>query len=202
MGLIDLFKKSKKRSATTDNGVLGPTYLDGFTEQISEPEDLQKHEWRRKLRTASGQTKFRIRYFGQLHTHHRNLIVGTEEAPSLVVAVDPASAQEIILFDGCKHGYNAMFCEQYSAEQKSRVAGTFYKDPNGNDTFEITLSTYNGIDYDDEFADKVDADGYITLIDGTRMDFGTVKRNGFDTLQISGLTEAGKVIEIVSEELA
>ncbi|GAA0892745.1 hypothetical protein GCM10009122_24240 [Fulvivirga kasyanovii] len=203
MGLFNIFNKGDKGARTTDNGVVGPTFLDGLTEQIIAPENLLGHEWRRKLKTTSGHTKFRIKYFGQLHPEYQNLIVGTSDAPSLVVAVEPNSGQEILIFDGCIHGYNAMFCDAYSDEQKkNRKADKIYQSLNGIDTFELTISTYHGIDYDDEFASDVDTDGFIELIDGSKVEFETVKRNGFDTLQIFGTTNNGDIIEIVSEELA
>lgn len=95
-----------------------------------------------------------------------------------------------------------MFCDNYPEEQKKRTADKIYKTADGTELFEVTISTYHGIDSDDEFASKVDDDGYIELIDGTKMKFETVKRNGFDTLQILGSTDNGDTIEMVSEELA
>lgn len=204
MGLLDLFKKGKQpRNLTTDNGVLGPTFLDGLTEPIQNPKDLHPHEWRRQLKTASGQTKFKIKFYGQLHEEYTNLIVGTDFAPSLVFAVDTSTGQEILLFDGCKHGYNALFCDTFTNEQiTNRSAKNFYKDQEGKDTFEIVISTYNGVDYEEEFADEVDENGLIELIDGTKIAFEKVKRNGYDTLQIWATNDIGKNIELVSEELA
>lgn len=204
MGLLDLFKKGKQpRNLTTDNGVLGPTFLDGLTEPIQNPKDLLPHEWRRQLKTASGQTKFKIKFYGQLHEEYTNLIVGTDFAPSLVFAVDTSTGQEILLFDGCKHGYNALFCDTFTNEQiTNRSAKNFYKDQEGKDTFEIVISTYNGVDYEEEFADEVDENGLIELIDGTKIAFEKVKRNGYDTLQILATNDIGKNIELVSEELA
>lgn len=200
MGLFDKFKKDKAK--TTDNGVLGPTFLDGLTEQINEPKDLQKHEWRRRLKTPSGQKKFKIKYFGQLHADYQNLIVGLNGTPALVVAVEPVSGEEILIFDGCRHGYNALFCDHYPEQTKNRKANKLYQAPDGTELFELTISTYNGIDFDGEFPNDVDADGFIELMDGTKVEVETARRNGFDTLQIFGIVESGKVIEIVSEELA
>ncbi|MCS3798801.1 hypothetical protein [Niastella sp. OAS944] len=187
---------------TTDNGVLGPTYLDGLTEHISNPKDLRLHEWRRQLKTPSGQTKFRIKFYGRLHEKYNNLIVGTDFAPSLILAVDNVTGQEILLFDGCKHGYNAMFCDTFTAEQiQNRPATNFYNDKAGNEIFEIVISTYNGIDYEDELADQVDENGLIELIDGTKVEFNNVKCNGYDTLQIWAISEGGDTVNVVSEEL-
>jgi hypothetical protein len=78
----------------------------------------------------------------------------------------------------------------------------YYTDQDGKDTFEIVISTYNGIDYEEEFGDLVDENGFIELIDGSKMEFEKVKRNGYDTLQIWATNDTGKTIEIVSEKLA
>jgi hypothetical protein len=203
MGLFDIFNNANRPNKTTDNGVLGPTFLDGLTAHIQNPKNLLAHEWRRQLKTSMGKTKFKIKFYGQLHEDYKTLIVGTDFAPSLVYAVDVSSGQEILLFDGCKHGYNALFCDTFTDEQiKNRPAINYYKEKDGNDFFEIIISTYNGIDYEDEFADQVDENGLIALIDGTKMQFEKVKRNGYDTLQILAMKDNGKTITIVSEELA
>jgi hypothetical protein len=202
MGLFNIFRKAKKE-LRMNNGLRGPTFLEGLTEIIVEPKTLEKHEWRGKLKTASGCTKFQIKYFGHLHPEHQNLIVGIDETPALILAVEPNSGQEIVIFDGCIHGYNAMFCDTYSPEQKkNRNTDKIYRTSDGIDTFELTIFTYNGIDYDDEFGSQVDERGLIELIDGSKVELETVKRNGFDALQILATTENGDVIEIVSEELA
>ena len=204
MGILDIFKMDNKpNNSTTDNGVLGPTFLDGLTKNFENPKELHSHEWRRKLKTTSGHTKFKIKFYGQLHEEYKNLIVGTDFAPSLVFAVDNVTGQEILLFDGCKHGYNALFCDTFTDEQiTNRPATNFYTDQYGKDTFEIVVSTYNGVDYDDEFADQVDKNGLIEIIDGTKIEFEKVKRNGYDTLQIWATNDNGKTIDFVSEELA
>lgn len=204
MGLLDIFRKRQESpKSTTNNGVLGPTFLKGLTEHIENPKDLRLNEWRRRLKTPTGQGKFKIKFYGQLHEKYKNLIVGTNLAPSLVLAVDDSTGQEILLFDGCKHGYNALFCNTFTEEQiKNRPVTNFYKDKEGNELFEIVISTYNGIDYEDEFADQVDPNGLIELINGTKMEFNIVKCNGYDTLQIWGTSENGNTVSIVSEELS
>ncbi len=204
MGLFDLFKKKENSSIpTTDNGILGPTFFDGLTTHIENPRDLHSHEWRRQLKTKSGQTKFKIKFYGQLHNEYKNLIVGTDFAPSLVYAVDSESSEEILLFDGCSHGYDALFCDTYTYEQtNNRLASEFYIDQDGNDFFEIIISIYNGFDFDKEMGEEVDENGFIELGNGNKIEFEKAKRNGFDTLQIWAINEKGKSIDIISEELA
>ena len=177
--------------------------MDGFTAHIDNPKDLHSHEWRRRLKTSSGQTKFKIKYYGQLHEKYKNLIVGTEFAPSLVVAVEIESGTEVLLFDGCQHGYDALFCDTFTEEQmKNRPVTKYYADKEGNEIFEIEISTYHGIDYEEEFNDDVDENGLIALVDGNKIAFEIVKRNGYDTLQIWAINKNGKKIDVVSEELA
>ena len=204
MGIFDIFKKKNENSnSTTENGNLSPTFLENNVENIVNPKKLQSHEWRRKIKTKSGGKIFRIKYYGELHSKYKNLIVQTEFAPSKVYAVDISNGNEFLLFDGCFHGYNAMFCDKYSKDQiKNRIAKKIYTSENGNEKFELIISTYNGIDYEDEFREEVDSNGKIELISGKKIDFEEVKRNGFDTLQIWGINENGMKVEIVSEELA
>ena len=199
MGIFDIFKNNKVIKSS-ENGILGPTFLEMYSEHIQNPDKLETHEWRRKLKSSSGNTFFKIKYYGELDS---NLIVNTDFAPMIIWAIDISTGQEILLFDGCKHGYNALFCDVYTGEQiNKREKFTIYKDKHGNELFEIVISTYYGIDFDDEFSDEVDENGYIKLIDNTLQEFEYVKRNGFDTLQIWATNEKGNTFEIVSEELA
>lgn len=204
MGLFDFFKKKGDFVfLSSDNKVLGPTFFDGLTVEIENPKDLHPHEWRRKLKSKTGQTKFKIKFYGELHNKYRNLIVRTDFAPSLIFAIDSTNSEEIILFDGCTFGYDAIFCDTYTKEQiTERHPTEFYKDNNGNDIFEIIISTYNGTEFDEEMGDEVDENGFIEIINGSKMEFEKVKRNAFDTLQVWAINESGESIDIIAEELA
>jgi len=183
------------------NDIPGPAFLDGLTEQIDNPRNLLPHEWRRRLRSLSGQTKFKIKFYGKLHESYKELIVGTDFAPSLVFAVDPSTGEEILLFDGCKHGYNAMFCDTFSEDQiQNRPVETFYVDKDGRDVFEIVISTYNG--NNDELSDEAGEDGLIELINGSKIELEKAMRDCFDTFQLFATNENGRTIAIVEEELA
>jgi hypothetical protein len=204
MGIFDIFKKQNKSSIkTTENGVPGPTYLNGFTTHIENPKDLQDHEWRRQLKSPSGQTKFKIKYYGQLHGTNNNLIVESDFSKQLVYAFDEENNTEILLFDGCKHGYDPIFCDTYTVEQiNNRIADKIYSDKDGNELFEIIISTYNSFDFEEEFREDVDENGFIKLDNGSTMKFEEAKLNAFDTLQIFAINESGIMIDIISEELA
>jgi len=115
--------------------------LDSCTVPIDNMGKYLKFEWKRKLQSLSGGNKFRIRYYGQQHRSFAGLLIAKEFAPLLVVAVDVITDREILLFDGCKHGYNAMFCDIYTKDQiENRVTENLYVDKNGNEVFQISLS--------------------------------------------------------------
>jgi len=57
----------------------------------------------------NGSNRFYIRYYGKFYD---DLITDTDNVPVKVVAVEPESGQEILLFDGGRHGYNAMLCDE------------------------------------------------------------------------------------------
>jgi hypothetical protein len=204
MGLFGKFfkKSSEFVKNNSDNGVFGPTYLEKYSAKIEDPNNLKSYEWRRII-SNNGQTKFKIRYFGQLHSSYKNLIVDTEFSKPLLVAVDVSNNQEVLLWDGCKHGYDPIFCKDFTEEQiKNRKAETFYIDNDGKDEFEIYISTYYQIDFDEEFEEEVDRNGFLKLENGAKIKFDEVKRNGFDCLIINVKNINGKVTEIVSAELA
>jgi len=203
MGLFDIFKKKDKNESTnTDNGILGPTYLENKTVHIDNPKKLEPHEWRRKI-VVNGQTKFRIKYYGELHGKYKNLIVGTDFSRPLIYAVDITNNKEILLWDGCKFGYDPIFCDTFTKEQiENRKAENFYKDNEGNDIFEISIATYNQFDFDEEMGEEVDEKGFLELENGQKIKFDEAKRNGFDYLFINVTNDNGKTTEILSVELA
>lgn len=87
---------SKSHVFNTDNGISGPTFLEGFTDHIENSKELHSHEWRRKLKSSSGNNKFKIKYYGELHEDYNYLIVETNFAPALLIAVDVISGEEIL----------------------------------------------------------------------------------------------------------
>lgn len=189
MGLFDFLKGNKKATtapSAPQRMALSPTYLENFTESVSKDSRQSSKEWHGRLKTPEGHTKFKIKYYGQLHSKYPNLIVGTDFAPAMVIAEDEQSGQQILLFDGCRHGYNALFCDEFTDEQvHNRAVTTQYHDAQGCDVFEVLITTYNNFDYDSEFADEVDQEGRIEILNGSQMDFEAVKRDGFDAIGIA-----------------
>jgi hypothetical protein len=204
MGLFNLFKNNNQpQRPTTGPVALGPAYLEGVTEPVEHTGKLKTYEWQGRLKTPQGHTRFNIEFYGQTHNH---LIVGTDVAPALIFAKDLVTGEKILLFDGCKHGYNAQFCDTYTKDQiNNRPTDQIYTDKEGNNDFEIIISVYYQFNYEDAeegFLENVDENGWIELANGSKMEFINAQRNGFDVIQIFAINSAGKRIEMVSEELA
>lgn len=131
------------------------------------------------------------------------LIAVTEFAPQLIIAEDAVTGEQIVIFDGARHGYDALLCEVYTEEQRNnRTPLLPYLDDDGEDTFEVTVTAFYNVDWDDEFADDVDENGQLELISGERCDFEEAKRNGFDAISITITSAKGLKTEILQEELA
>jgi len=129
--------------------------------------------------------------------------VSTSFAAQKVIAIDNITGKEILLFDGCIHGYNAMFCDEYTQEQiNNRELNKIYTSEDGYDEFEVMISAYYQIDYDEELQDDVDENGMIELINGSLEKYENVKRNAFDVFQILLLDKPGRIYEAITEELA
>ncbi|AUO06808.1 hypothetical protein NS115_10330 [Paenibacillus jamilae] len=177
----------------------GPAYLDGWV--IPEtPEAWGEQEWTGKLRSQTGNTKFHIFYYGEFMDE---LIAVTVFAPQLIIAEDAVTGEQIVIFDGTRHGYDALLCEVYTEEQQNnRTPLLPYLDDDGEDTFEVTVTAFYNVDWDDEFADDVDENGQLELISGERCDFEEAKRNGFDAISITITSAKGLKTEILQEELA
>lgn len=197
------FGKKGNLNKNSDNGILGLKELEDLTEPILNPHKLKKFEWRRKLKSKSKNYQFKIKYYGELHENYNSLIVRTKFAPQKIFAIDYLTNEEILLFDGCKFGYNSMMCDEFSKHQiESRKAEIIYRDEKENEIFEIIVSAYYQIDFENELREQVDRNGKIELVNGEKVNFEVFKKNACDYFQILGINQSGQIIEILSEELA
>lgn len=155
------------------------------------------------IQSKNGNTLFEVYYYGDLfEVKGKKLpfIVDNEaEIPCKIVAKDTETGEEILLFDGYRHGYNAMFCEEFDlAEVEKRTLVKYDIAP-----CKIHIDFGYSIDYEEEKEDyEVDEADRVTLINGENIPWEEVKRNGFDYISIICQTENGEKAEIVSLELA
>ena len=143
-------------------------------------------EWAQKrlptvtLCSTTGSELLEVWYYGDLLTvkgEPQSYIVDGDEAPGLVAARDPASGEEFVIFDGGRHGYDNMFCEEHEpAELKNRPLKR-YEIPASKLVLELGYS----IDYEDEKEDfEPDENDTVELISGGRMPWEQIKRDGID----------------------
>jgi hypothetical protein len=177
----------------------GPTYLEGLVQEIP---DVQTHEveWKGKFKARDGHDKFHIFYYGDLTED--DLITWQDSTPLIVYAEHTVTGERYLLIDSAKHGYDAMLCETYPEEDLNNRPLRPYLDVEGEDIFEVQLTAFYNVPWDEEFGEDVDEDGTYELITGESMDFEQVKRDGYDAFAISIINRKGVVTEIVQEELA
>ena len=155
------------------------------------------------IQSKNGNSLFEVYYYGDLFEvkgEKLPFIVDNEaEIPCKIVAKDTETGEEILLFDGYRHGYNAMFCEEFDlAEVEKRTLVKYNIAP-----CKIHIDFGYSIDYEEEKEDyEVDEADRVTLINGENIPWEEVKRNGFDYISIICETENGEKAEIVSLELA
>ncbi|WP_339307451.1 hypothetical protein [Paenibacillus sp. FSL R5-0519] len=177
----------------------GPVYLEGLTRK-EEDVKSEEVEWKGKLLTSDGHDKFHIFYYGDLTED--DLITWHDSTPLLVYAEHTVTGERYLLIDAAKHGYDAMLCETYSEETLRDRPLRPYLDVEGEDIFEVELTVYYNVPWDEEFGEDVDENGAYELITGERMHFDQVKRDGYDAFAIRILNRKGVWTDIVQEELA
>ena len=165
-------------------------------------------EWAKKrlttvtLCSTSGNEWLEVWYYGDLLTINGEpqlYIVPSYFAPELVIARDPESKEEFIIFDGGRHGYDNMFCDEHDLDELERHTLKRYEIPASKLILELGYS----IDYEDEKEDfQVDEDGMVALINGECMPWEQVKRDGIDYIALYYVNEEGKQIQILDAELA
>ena len=174
------------------------------------PSWLEEHikEWKQKrlttvtLCSTSGNEWLEVWYYGDLLTINGEpqlYIVPSYFAPELVAARDPESGEEFVVFDGGRHGYDNMFCAEHDLDELERRTLKRYEIPASKLILELGYS----IDYEDEKEDfQVNEDGMVALINGERMPWEQVKRDGIDYIALYYVNEEGKQVQILDNELA
>lgn len=174
------------------------------------PSWLEGHikEWKQKrlttvtLCSTSGNEWLEVWYYGDLLTINGEpqlYIVPSYFAPELVAARDPESGEEFVVFDGGRHGYDNMFCDEHDLDELERRTLKRYEIPASKLILELGYS----IDYEDEKEDfQVNEDGMVALINGERMSWEQVKRDGIDYIALYYVNEEGKQVQILDNELA
>ena len=143
------------------------------------------------LISNAGNTDLEIYYYGELVSIGKTPYICDGEFPCLIVAKDPLTQEEFVIFDGLKHGYDAMFCndpvENVVRElklydfQKGKIAVTFGY----------------AIDYEDEREEYTfNEKNEVELINGTYLDFEMVKSIGYDWISIKFVKKNREFVDL------
>lgn len=146
-----------------------PYYLKDNLKKIEETKD----ETTAILSSSTGNTRLDIFYYGETIDENGDLFITEGEFPCLIVAKDPISGEEFTVFDGAKHGYDAMFCNKYI--KVANRALRKYEKCGG----EVQIKLGYSIDYEEEKGDYDFVGDKVKLMYGT-MGWEDAKSIGFD----------------------
>ena len=174
-----------------------PTWLEGHVK-----EQTQKRLPTVTLCSSAGNELLEVWYYGELFTvkgEPQPYIVDGDEAPGLVTARDPESGEEFVIFDGGRHGYDNMFCDEHDPSELEHRPLKRYEIPASKLVLELGYS----IDYEDEKENfEPDEADTVELINGERMPWEQAKRDGIDYIALYYVNEKGKPVQILDAELA
>ena len=138
-------------------------------------------------------------YYSIIQGEPQSYIIDSDEAPGLVTARDPESGEEFVIFDGGRHGYDNMFCDEHDPSELEHRPLKRYEIPASKLVLELGYS----IDYEDEKEDfEPDEADTVGLINGECMPWEQVKRDGIDYIALYYVNEKGKPVQILDAELA
>ena len=174
-----------------------PTWLEGHVKERE-----QKRLPTVTLCSSAGNELLEVWYYGDLLTvkgESQFYIIDSDEAPGLVAARDPESGEEFVIFDGGQHGYDNMFCDEHNPAQLAHRPLQRYEIP----ASKLVLELGYNIDYEDEKEDfEVDEADTVELVNGERMPWEQVKRDGIDYIALYYVNDKGKQVQILDAELA
>ena len=155
-------------------------------------------EWAEKrlptviLCSTTGNELLEVWYYGDLLTvkgEPQSYIIDSDEAPGLVTARDPESGEEFVIFDGGRHGYDNMFCDEHDPSELEHRPLKRYEIPASKLVLELGYS----VDYEDEKENfEPDEADTVELINGERMPWEQAKRDGIDYIALYYVNEKGK----------
>ena len=150
-----------------------PYYLENHLKNIRKSKDRVTAI----LTSSAGNTKLDIFYYGEIIVSKGTPFITDGKFPCLIVAKDPISGEEFTVFDGAKHGYDAMFCNE---DDKTADRGLVrYEKYSG----EVQIQLGYSIDYEEEKEDYNLVGNKVKLTYGF-MDWEDAKSIGFDWISL------------------
>ena len=131
-----------------------------------------------------------IYYYGDIRKIQGTPYIVQDEIPMLIVAKDPATNEEFTVFDGMKHGYDAMFCNEPDDNVMRELK--LYEYYSGK----VQIGFSYSIDYEDEKEDyEFNERGEVVLMYGD-MDWEMAKSIGFDWLSLAFVDHKKEFVEL------
>ena len=148
--------------------------------------------------TTGGYTVFTCSVCGDRYTGNETQALGHSYKASKTSG-SCTSGEEFVIFDGGQHGYDNMFCDEHDPAQLEHRPLKRYEIP----ASKLVLELGYNIDYEDEKEDfEVDEADTVELVNGERMPWEQVKRDGIDYIALYYVNEKGQQVQILDAELA
>ncbi len=152
-----------------------PYYLKAHLTNITEKKDSITAV----LMSSAGNTDLQIYYYGDTMKIKGTPYIVQDELPILIVAKDPATNEEFTVFDGMKHGYDAMFC--YEPDDNATRELKLYEYYSGK----VQIGLSYSIDYEDEKENYEFNERGEVVLTYENMDWEQAKSIGFDWLSLA-----------------
>lgn len=174
-----------------------PTWLEGHIKDY-----VEKRLPTVILSSTTGNELLEVWYYGDLLTvkgEPQSYIIDSNEAPKLLIARDSESGEEFVIFDGGRHGYDNMFCDEHDPAKLKNRPLKRYEIP----ASKLVLELGYNVDYEDEKEDfEPDETDTVELINSERMQWEQVKRDGIDYIALYYVNEKETKVQILDAELA
>jgi hypothetical protein len=142
------------------------------------------------LASSTGNTNLEIYYYGDTIKIKKTPYIVDADYHCLIVGKDPITGEEFVIFDGMKHGYDAMFCNERMENVTRELK--LYEYCKGK--IQITLGY--SIDYEDEKEEfEFNENGEVILMYGV-LDWEEAKSIGFDWLSLKFINAKKEFVDM------
>lgn len=157
--------------------------------------------WRGQLVSSSQNKLFKIKFYG--NEFKDGCIASTEEAAQIVIAVDPVSNEEILIFDKARHGWDA-FHSGFNEEERQmeRPVDNWSRTKHGTETFRLVITAFYNEGTKESLLEEVDDNGMVELPSGDILPLQDAFDDCFDSFGVDAIDEQGHAFELIAEELA
>jgi hypothetical protein len=210
MGLFNLFKKKDNKQGQIQQDSLklqGPKYLRKHLTPLSadivgEFKIKQPNiQWIGQLISTTQNRHFEVKYYGDLMND--KTIIAADKGVQKLIAIDPDSKEDILLFDKMLHGWDGLICNTYQDQKNvDRNPNKLYKSKNKTDKFKIVFLAFYNEGTKQELLESATPNGQIQLETGLALNLQDAFDDAFDSVVIYAIDDDGNKFELINEELA